>query len=72
MLPQIVQTMDIRKEIEMKHSLDKAIKLHDKHMKKPETATRKSQEQMMSMMKKHKEEMKGKVKPKKSVNKGKK
>lgn len=49
----------------MKHSLDKAIKLHDKHMKKPETATMKSQEQMMGMMKKHKEEMKGGKKPKK-------
>ncbi len=49
----------------MKHSLDKAIKLHNKHMKNPETATMKSQEQMMGMMKKHKEEMKGKTKPKK-------
>ena len=47
----------------MKHSLDKAIKLHEKHMKKPETATMKSQEQMMGMMKKHKEEMKVVKKP---------
>jgi len=49
----------------MKHLLDKAIKLHKKHMKKPETATMKSQEEMMGMMKKHKEEMNDRKKPKK-------
>lgn len=47
------------------HSLNKAIKLHDKHMKKPVTATMKSQEDMMGMMKKHKKEMKPKTKKKK-------
>lgn len=46
----------------MKHSLDKAIKLHNKHMKMPQTATMKSQKDMMDMMKKHKQEMKGKKK----------
>lgn len=46
----------------MKHSLDKAIKLHDIHMKKPSTATMKSQKDMMAMLKKHKREMKGKKK----------
>ncbi len=46
----------------MKHSLNKAIKLHDTHMKKPSTATMKSQKEMMTMLKTHKKEMKGKKK----------
>lgn len=37
----------------MKDSLKKAINLHQKHMDKPKTATAKSQESMMKMMKKH-------------------
>lgn len=44
----------------MKHSLNKAIKLHSLHMIKPKTATIKSQEEMMTMMKKHQKEMKNK------------
>lgn len=46
-------------------SLDKAIRLHEKHMKKPATATMKSQDDMMKMMKKHKKETKPKTKKKK-------
>lgn len=42
----------------MKDSLNKAIALHKVHMKKPKSATMKSQEEMMTLMKKHKKEMK--------------
>lgn len=41
-------------------SLDKAITLHAKHMEDPKTATMKSQEVMMQLMKKHRQEMPGK------------
>jgi hypothetical protein len=37
--------------------LNKAIKLHKEHMKKPSTATPKSQEKLMDLMKEHKKEM---------------
>lgn len=41
------------------NKLDKAIKLHEVHMTKPATATPKSQAQMMTLMKEHREEMPG-------------
>lgn len=40
----------------MKHSLDKAISLHEKHMKKPKKVTMPSQEKLMKLMKQHKKE----------------
>lgn len=39
------------------HKLDKAIKLHETHLSKPHSATPKSQEKMMSLMKGHKTDM---------------
>lgn len=42
----------------MKHSLNKAIKLHKKHMEKPASATMSSQKEMMNLMKAHVKEMK--------------
>ena len=39
------------------HKLNKAIKLHEDHMKKPSTATPSSQEKLMKLMKEHKKEM---------------
>lgn len=41
----------------MKNALNKAVKLHKVHMKKPTTATEKSQEALMRLMQKHKQEM---------------
>lgn len=41
----------------MKHPLEEAIKLHQKHMDKPTTATKKSQEEMMKLLKEHKKNM---------------
>lgn len=38
-------------------SLNKAIKLHELHMEKPKTATPKSQEELMMLLKEHKKEM---------------
>lgn len=46
----------------MKHSNKKAIKLHQKHMDEPKTATMKSQKEMMNMMKRHEKEMGSKKK----------
>ena len=40
-----------------KNKLKEAIKLHEEHMKKPSTATPKSQEKLMELMKAHQKEM---------------
>lgn len=40
----------------MKHSLKKAISLHEKHMKEPQKVTESSQKKLMNLMKRHKKE----------------
>jgi hypothetical protein len=39
----------------MKHSLSKAIRLHERHMRNPETATMQSQAEMMRLLRKHRD-----------------
>lgn len=43
-------------------SLKKAVNMHDKHMRKPKTATPQSQEEMMMLLKRHQGEMRAKKK----------
>lgn len=49
------------------NNLDKAIKLHETHMKNPATATVKSQDKLMELLNAHKKEMEGSSRNKKKV-----
>lgn len=40
-----------------KHSLKKAIKMHDEHMREPKSVTQSSQNELLKLLKRHSREM---------------